>query len=109
MHLRQREAFVSTLFDDLAGISAKGAALLADASVHRLGAGAEEPAETMDNASFLIVEEGFVVIRSTGVDKRGVVLCLAGAGALLPAPLPGETLHALVDARVTLVSEATQP
>ena len=107
MHLQQRDAFVSTLFDDLAEMSAKSAALLADAPVHQLAAGAEEPAETMDNASFLIVEEGFVVIRSTGVDKRGVVLCHAGPGALLPAPLPGETLHALVDARVTLVSEAT--
>ncbi|HET9286540.1 MAG TPA: Crp/Fnr family transcriptional regulator [Gaiella sp.] len=98
---------MSTLFDDLAGMSAEGSALLANASVRRLAAGAEQPAEATDDASFLIVEEGFVIIRSTRVKTRGVVLCHAGAGALLPAPLPGETLHALVDARVTLVSEAT--
>lgn len=98
---------MSTLFDDLAEMSTEGVALLAESAVHRLAAGAEERSETMNGASFLIVEDGFVVIRSTGVEKRGVVLCHAGAGALLPAPLPGETLHSLVDSRITLISEAT--
>lgn len=37
---------------------------------------------------------------------HGIVLCHAGPGALLPAPEPGETLDALVEARVTLVSHA---
>jgi Crp-like helix-turn-helix protein len=106
MHRRQREVFVSTLFDDLAGVSTAAAALLADSAVHRLAAGDEERSEAMHDASFLIVEDGFVVIRSTGVGKRGVVLCHAGAGALLPTPQPDETLQALVDARITLISEA---
>ena len=61
----------------------------------------------MAGASFLIVEEGFVVIRSAPAERRGVILCHAGPGALLPAPLAGETLDALVDARITLVPETT--
>ena len=47
------------------------------------------------------------MIRSALTGTRGVILCHAGAGALLPAPLPGETLDALADARITLVSETT--
>lgn len=98
---------MSTLFDDLAGTSPDGVALLADSAVRRLPAGTEERSDTTTDVSFVIVEEGFVVIRSAVIEKRGVVLCHAGPGALLPAPLPGETLHALVDARITLVSETT--
>jgi hypothetical protein len=60
----------------------------------------------MADASFLIVEDGFVVIRSAPAERRGVILCHAGAGALLPAPMPGETFDALVDARVTLLGGA---
>ena len=39
--------------------------------------------------------------------RRGVVVCHAGSGALLSVPELGEALVALVNARVTLVSEAT--
>ena len=79
--------------------------LLADSETRHILAGRSERSDSFGDASFLIVEEGFVVIRSALAERRGVIVCHAGAGALLPAPLQGETLDALIDARITLVSE----
>ena len=98
---------VSRLFQELREINAEAVGLLSSSEVRCIPAGHSAPSDSVGDASFLIVEEGFVVIRSAPVEKRGVVLCHAGAGALLPAPLSGESLEALVDARVTLVSETT--
>lgn len=69
-------------------------------------AGSSSGAEAFAGVSFLVVEAGFVVIRRMTSRRRGVVVCHAGSGALLGAPELAEALVALVDARVTLVSEA---
>lgn len=98
---------MSTLFEDLAPIAPEALALLARSPVRRLRDGATERPDSLGDTSFVIVEEGFVVIRSAVAAGRGVILCHAGTGALLPAPLAGETLEALVGARITLVSETT--
>lgn len=98
---------VSTLFQELCELDPEAVGLLSGSEVRRILAGQSERSDSVGDASFLIVEEGFVVIRSALAEKRGVILCHAGAGALLPAPVPGETLDALVDARITLVSETT--
>ena len=81
------------------------ARLLADSETRHISAGHSARSDSFGDASFLIVEEGFVVIRSAPAERRGIILCHAGAGALLPAPLQGETLDALIDAHITLVSE----
>ena len=96
----------SELFGELVVTNAPARGLLADSVVRRVRAGRSERSDVLGDAAFLIVEEGFVVIRRALTEKRGVILCHAGAGALLPVPQPGETLDALVDARVTLLSEA---
>ena len=96
---------MSTLFQEPAEINPDAIRLLADSETLHILAGNSARSECFGDASFLIVEEGFVVIRSALVERRGMILFHAGAGALLPAPLQGETLDALIDARITLVSE----
>jgi CRP-like cAMP-binding protein len=97
---------VSTLFQEVAEMNPEAADLVAGSEARCVRAGRPERPDSVGNASFLIVEEGFVVIRRALTERRSVIICHAGAGALLPAPESGETLDALVDARVTLVSEA---
>jgi CRP-like cAMP-binding protein len=79
---------------------------LAGAEIRRLAAGSFHCAGSLGEISFLIVEEGFLVVRRTSPGRRRIVTCSAGAGVLLPAPESPETLDALAEARVTLVSEA---
>jgi hypothetical protein len=97
---------MSTLLDELAEVEPEVAALFAAAEIRRLPPGTSHRPDGFGGASFLIVEQGFVVVRSATAGRRGVVTCHAGAGTLLTAPEPGEILDALVEARVTLVSEA---
>jgi CRP/FNR family cyclic AMP-dependent transcriptional regulator len=97
---------MSTLFEDLADMQPNARSVLTGLEVLRARAGASTRSDAVGDASFLIVEEGIVVVRSASPESRGVILCHAGASALLPAPLPGETLEALVDARLTLVPES---
>jgi CRP/FNR family transcriptional regulator, cyclic AMP receptor protein len=97
---------MSRLSDQVPEIEPEAAAVLAAAEARRLPAGSTHGVEAFGDASFLIVEKGFVVIRRTLSGRRAVVLCHAGPGALLTSPEPGETLEALVEAQVTLVSEA---
>jgi len=97
---------MSTLFDELAEVEPEVAALLAAAEIRRLPPGTSHRPGVFGGASFLIVEHGFVVVRSATAERRGVVTCHGGAGTLLTAPEPGEILDALVEARVTLVPEA---
>src|SRR5215203_767765 len=97
---------MSTLFDELAEVEPEVAALLAAAEIRRLPPGTSHRPGVFGGASFLIVEHGFVVVRSATAERRGVVTCHGGAGTLLTAPEPGEILDALVEARVTLLPEA---
>jgi hypothetical protein len=86
----------------------EAAAELSAAEIRRLPAGSSSGVEAFSGVAFLVVETGLVVIRRMGTkNRRGVVVCHAGSGALLSVPEPGEALVALADARVTLVSEAT--
>ena len=96
---------MSTLFRELAEVNPDADRLLAASETRHISPGHSEQSDSFGDASFLIVEEGLVVIRSALAERRGVILCHAGPGALIPAPLQGETLDALVDARITLVSE----
>jgi hypothetical protein len=86
---------VSVLLDELG---------LAD--VRRLRAGSRHRAAAFQGAPLLIVEHGFLVTRAPRPSRRGVVTAYAGPGGLLTAPEGGELLHALVDARVAVVSDA---
>jgi hypothetical protein len=98
---------MSRLLDDAPEVEPEAAAELAAAEVRRLPAGSTQGGEAFGDVSFLIVEQGFVVIRRMfSSDRRGVIVCHAGPGALLTAPGPGETIDALVEAQVTLVTEA---
>jgi len=96
---------MTRLFDRVPGVEPEAVTELAAAEVRRLPAGSTHGGEAFPDASFLIVEQGFVVIRRVSA-RRGVVVCHAGPGALLASPQLGESLDALVEAHVTLVSEA---
>ena len=96
---------VSTLLEQLIEVEHEMADVIAAAEVLRLGSGSSYRADSLSKVSFLIVGEGFVAIRRALTERRGVIICHGGAGSFLLAPEPGETLDALVDARVTLVSE----
>lgn len=96
----------STFFQELVEVEPGAADVLVASEVRRERAGSSHRADSLRDVSFLIVEQGFLVIRRALTKQRWVIICDAGAGLLLPAPEPGETLDALVDARVTLVSEA---
>src|SRR4051812_18754452 len=96
----------SALFDETREAGSAAAGVLSSAPVRRLPSGSSHRAGHFDAVSFLVVEEGFIVIRRESTGRPGLVICFAGAGALVPAPVLGETLDALVEARVTLVSEA---
>lgn len=96
---------LSTLLEQLIEVEPAITDVLAAAEVLRPGSGSSYRADSLSKVSFLIVEEGFVVIRRVLTERRGVIICHAGAGSFLPTPEPGETLDALVDAQVTLLSE----
>jgi hypothetical protein len=96
----------NALFGDTGEVEPAAVEALRAAPVRRLPSGSSHRACRFDAVAFLIVEEGFVVIRREPTGRPGTVICYAGAGALLPAPAPGETLDALVEVRVTLLSEA---
>jgi CRP-like cAMP-binding protein len=102
-----RATTVSALFDRFGEVDLEGAVILAAAPTRRLPAGSSTRADTFRHVPFLIVEEGYVVIRRATREWRGVVVCYAGAGALLMTPDPVESLDALVEAQATLVSEET--
>jgi CRP/FNR family cyclic AMP-dependent transcriptional regulator len=98
---------VSALFDQFGEVDPAGAAILAAAQTRRFPAGSSTPAGTFGHVPFLIIEDGYVVVRRATRERRAVVVCYAGAGALLATPEPVETLDALVEAQVTLVAEDT--
>src|SRR4051794_13009298 len=97
---------MSVLFDHVSDMEGDAVHALAAAEVRRLPAGSSHRAESFRDVPFLIVEEGFVVVRRATRDWRDIVVHHAGAGALLAAPDAGETLDALAESRVTLVAEA---
>lgn len=103
--LRPRSS-MSILLSQLTEADPDAVAELAAAEIRRLPAGSSSGADAFADVSFLVVEAGFVVIRRAIPGRRTVVICHAGPGAFLTVPQLDETLDALVEARVTLVSEA---
>ncbi len=97
---------MSVLLAQLTEVDPGAVAEFAAAEVRALPAGSSSGNEAFVGVSFVVVEAGFVVIRRKIPGRRAVVICHAGAGALLAVPEFDETLDALVEARVTLVSEA---
>ena len=69
-----------------------------------LEAGKPHFANEHPSDAVLLVEEGFVVVRSTvAAAQRSVVSCEAGAGKLLLPPSPDQVLVGLVDSRLTVI------
>ena len=76
------------------------ATLRLDAGEARLQTGA---------AACLLVEEGVVLVTSTrAAASRRMIVAVAGPGAVLLPPAPGERLEAATDARLTLVGDDAQ-
>ncbi len=89
------------------GAPAESAAdLLASCPTLRLSAGAQHrPADTRDEA-LLLLEEGFVVVRSVpSSPSRPMVTCEAAYGGIVLPPGPEEHLEAIIASRLTLLPE----
>jgi CRP-like cAMP-binding protein len=77
---------------------------MASCSVLCLPAGSSLGPDRFDPVPLLSVEDGIVFVSaSTGESGRRVVVSVAGAESILPAPAARERLEALVDARLTLI------
>jgi len=101
-------AKVSALFDRFGEVAPHGLAILATAPKRQLLAGTSSRLDIFGDVPLVIVEEGHLVIRRrTRARKGACIVCYAGAGTLLTAPEPVETIDALEDARITLISEET--
>ena len=92
----------SWLLDRLDGDERKVAAGTLEAcAAHFLPAGSRRFAEDLAHPEALLVETGFLVIRSSAPAARGVVVAEAGRGSNVLAPSDREHLHALTDCWVT--------
>jgi CRP/FNR family transcriptional regulator, cyclic AMP receptor protein len=99
---------VSAIFDRFGEVGPEGLAIVSTAPKRLLRAGSSSRADTFRNVPLLIIEEGHLVIRRTTRERKGtMVVCYGGIGTLITAPEPVETLDALDEARVTLISERT--
>lgn len=76
---------------------------LAHCAAHCIPAGSRRFIGDLEQAEALIVEEGFLVVRSSSRSARQVVVAEAGAGSLLLAPSDREHVHALTDCSVTIL------
>ena len=87
------------------GQSVAAQELLALAPQAELRSGAVRRVSSFPDARILVVEEGFVILRSTDpASGRGVVICHGGAGTFLPFIAPSHDIAALVDSRVTVIT-----
>lgn len=79
--------------------------LFATAPQAELPCGAVQSVSSLPDARVLVVEEGFVVLRTTDpATSRGVVLCHGGRGTVLPFVLPSHDVVALVDSRLRVIT-----
>lgn len=85
---------------------ARAEELLAHCARRELAAGASLTPTSLPNGAFILVEDGFVVVRTAGASGRRVVSCYGATGTLLPPLARGETLVALVGSLVTVVPES---
>jgi CRP-like cAMP-binding protein len=79
--------------------------LFATAPQAVLPGGAVQSVSSLRDVRALIVDEGFVVLRTTDpATGRGVVLCHGGRGTVLPFVLPSHDVVALVDSRLRVIT-----
>jgi hypothetical protein len=102
---RLRPLRSASLIAALEGAEARSAAeLLASCPSLSLSAGAiHRPADTREE-TFLLLEEGFVVVRSVPPPpSRQMITCEAAYGGIVLPPAPEELLEAILDSRLTLL------
>ena len=92
----------------LAGLSADEAeqatAILASCSSIDVAAGAPYFRASLPPCAFLVIEEGFVVVRAAPRGRsRSIITCEAGPGRLMLPPSDDEVLFGLVAARLTAI------
>ncbi|MEJ7790762.1 MAG: hypothetical protein WKF65_02180 [Gaiellaceae bacterium] len=85
---------VSTLLTGFRSDEARTRAeeFLARCASRELAADASLTPTSLPNGAFILVEDGFVVVRTAGASGRRVVSCYGAAGTLLPPLARGETL-----------------
>jgi CRP-like cAMP-binding protein len=88
------------LNDDEKKLAAKA---LENCAAHFLPAGSRRFWRDLVRAEALLVENGFLVVRSSSPEARQVVVAEGGAGSLLLAPSDREHLHALTDCWLTVL------
>ena len=99
---------MSVLLENLEGAERAAAAeTLVRCPTLRLAAG--QARVRLDDAACVLVEEGVVLVTSTrAAASRRMIVAVAGAGAVLLTPGPGERLEAATDVRLTVVGDAAQ-
>ena len=79
--------------------------LFATAPQAVLPGGAVQSVSSLPDVRVLIVEEGFVILRTTDpATGRGAVLCHGGRWTVLPFVLPSHDVVALVDSRLRVIT-----
>jgi Crp-like helix-turn-helix domain len=77
--------------------------ILASCASVEVDAGAPYFPASFSNVALLVVEEGFVIVRTAPRVSRSIITCEAGAGAVLLPPAAEETLYGLVASRLTAI------
>jgi CRP-like cAMP-binding protein len=85
---------------------AAASTILEACAAHRLPAESRRFVRDVGQAEALLVENGFLVVRSSLASVRQVVVAEAGAGSLLLAPSDREHLHAVTDCWLTVIPRA---
>lgn len=104
---RLRPLRSASLVATLEGVDATSAAeLLSSCPVLSLSAGAlHRPADRRDE-TLLLLEEGFVVVRSVPPPpSRPMITCEAAYGGIVLPPATEEVMEAILDSRLTLLPE----
>jgi CRP-like cAMP-binding protein len=97
----------SWLLDRLTGAEREPVSrILETCAAHLLPAESRRFVRDLGQAEVLLVENGFLVVRSSLASVRQVVVAEAGAGSLLLTASDREHLHALTDCWVTVIPRA---
>ena len=99
---------MSVLLEELDGAERAAAAeVLVRCPTLRLAAG--EARVRTEAAACLVVEDGVVLVTSARMGAtRRMIVAVAGPGAVLLPPAPGERLEAATDVRLTVLGDAAQ-
>ncbi len=104
---RLRPLRSASLIAALEGEDARSATeLLASCSALSLSAGALHRSADRREEALLLLEEGFVVVRSVpSSPSRPMITCEAAYGGIVLPPASAEVLEAILDSRLTLLPE----